>query len=182
MKLYLTFLRIILCHFLTSSFPLPLTHKKWRQGVKYLNKLLFICIFSFYLSISAWVSGGEHPGLHPPRGQEQVDAQPGATAAHPAADQMQAGHHWSWRSGGCSGSVAWRLKRKWRSSFGTFGWTLQQRSACTFWQPKQRSGRRQWFGESCVYVCQFVPNDLANRWTDIVLLNRVASHRSREGL
>ena len=33
----------------------------------------------------------------------------------------------------------------------------------------------------CVFVCMFVPKDLANRLTDGVLLNRVASNRSREG-
>ena len=27
-------------------------------------------------------------------------------------------------------------------------------------------------------VCLFVPKDLANRWTDRILLNKVASHRS----
>ena len=32
----------------------------------------------------------------------------------------------------------------------------------------------------CVYL--FVPKDLANCWADRILLNRVASHRSREGL
>ena len=30
--------------------------------------------------------------------------------------------------------------------------------------------------------CLSVPKNLANRWTDRVLLNRVASHRSKEGL
>ncbi len=34
----------------------------------------------------------------------------------------------------------------------------------------------------CLCVCRFVPKDLANRWTDRVFLNRVDSHRSREGL
>ena len=34
----------------------------------------------------------------------------------------------------------------------------------------------------CLSVCLFVPKDLVNRGTDMVLLNRVASHRSREGL
>ena len=32
-----------------------------------------------------------------------------------------------------------------------------------------------------VSVCLFVTKDLADRWTDRVLHNRVASHRSREG-
>ncbi len=34
---------------------------------------------------------------------------------------------------------------------------------------------------SCVSVSLFVPKDLGNRWTDRVLLNKVASHRSWEG-
>ena len=34
----------------------------------------------------------------------------------------------------------------------------------------------------CLCVCLSVPKDLANRWTDQVHLNRLASHRSREGL
>ena len=34
----------------------------------------------------------------------------------------------------------------------------------------------------CLCICVSVPKDPANRWTDQVLLNRVASHRSREGL
>ena len=34
----------------------------------------------------------------------------------------------------------------------------------------------------CVFVCLFVPKDLANNWTDRVLRIRVASHRSQEGL
>ena len=33
-----------------------------------------------------------------------------------------------------------------------------------------------------MFVCLSVPKDLANRWTYIVLLYRVASHRSWEGL
>ena len=36
--------------------------------------------------------------------------------------------------------------------------------------------------KGCLFVCLSVPKDLANRWTDRVLLNRVASHRSRKGL
>ena len=31
----------------------------------------------------------------------------------------------------------------------------------------------------CLFVCLFVPKDLANRLTDMVLLYRVASHRSQ---
>ena len=31
----------------------------------------------------------------------------------------------------------------------------------------------------CMCVCMFVPKDFANRWTDQILLNRVASHRFR---
>ncbi len=31
-------------------------------------------------------------------------------------------------------------------------------------------------------VCMFVPKDLANHWTEMFLLHRVASHRSWEGL
>ena len=34
----------------------------------------------------------------------------------------------------------------------------------------------------CGSMCLFVPKDLPNRWTDGVLLNRVASHMSRKGL
>ena len=36
--------------------------------------------------------------------------------------------------------------------------------------------------ERCMPVCLFVPKDLANRLTYRVLLNRVPSHRSQEGL
>ena len=32
----------------------------------------------------------------------------------------------------------------------------------------------------CLSVCMFVPKDLANRWTDRILLNMVASHRSSQ--
>ena len=34
----------------------------------------------------------------------------------------------------------------------------------------------------CVFVCLFVPKDLANCLTDQIFLNRVASHRSWKGL
>ena len=34
----------------------------------------------------------------------------------------------------------------------------------------------------CLFVCLSVPKDFANRLTDRILLNRVAAHRSREGL
>ena len=33
-----------------------------------------------------------------------------------------------------------------------------------------------------LFVCLFIPKNLANRWTDRVLPNRVASHSSRVGL
>ena len=34
----------------------------------------------------------------------------------------------------------------------------------------------------CLFVCLSVPKDLANRWTDRVLLNKVAFHGYQEGL
>ena len=36
--------------------------------------------------------------------------------------------------------------------------------------------------KGCLFVCLFIPKDLANRWADRVLPYRVASHRSRDGL